>query len=154
MPSRHPSILAVLLALALTACLSGCGEKKEAQVQAIGSDDFVQRYAEMILDGVDEDGLFLKAAELDPQTGELRHLLLRTEEGMLTAERARFIVRAYDDTFSLKLMNVLVARSSSEESTLAELDSLTTAPIPAGLDVRDSVVTLSEEALLSAAESE
>ncbi len=151
---RPRSISPVLLALALTMCLPGCGEKNEAAVQTIGSDALAERYSEMILDGVEVEGFFIKAARLDPQTGELLQLLIKTDEGLLTAERARFIVRAYDDTFSLKLMEVLVARSSAESSKLAELESLTTGPIPVGMDVRDTLVTLSDEALLSAAESE
>jgi hypothetical protein len=154
MLQRYRTISLLLLALALTLGLPGCGEEKEQAGQTIASDALVQRYADMILDGVDVDGFFIKAVRLDPQSGELCQLLIKTDEGLLTARRARFIVRAYDDTFSLKLMNVLVARGSSESSRLAALDSLTTSPVSVGMDVRDTLATLSDDALLSAAESE
>lgn len=145
--------IAVLLHLSvlIAAAMGGCREKAPPAPETITSDALVERYGDALLAGLRDGDVHIRAQRRDPQTGELLNLQMQTASGLLTARRARFIVSAYDDTFALELIDVQVAGSAATPSRLVHLESLRTEPIDAEVDVRETLLSLPEDELLSSA---
>lgn len=124
--------------------LLGCAEKERVQPQRFSSDELIRCYSEQFVAGVDEGSVHIRAGRIDPESGDLLDVHIETRDGFIAAARARFTVRASDDTFSLTLLDVRIARSGASPSPLIRVDLLTTQPIDLGVDVHETIRALGD----------
>ncbi|MCK4871124.1 MAG: hypothetical protein KAS72_00195 [Phycisphaerales bacterium] len=135
----HLSQFARLLAGSAAACclIFGCERAEVATATPVSSQEIRAQYTRLILEGLDSDGLEIRAGGIDDASGDLLSLRITSDTYMLSASRATLVIDTAADTVAIRMRDVVMVRTDDDGSRITTLETLVTTPIPVERDICD-----------------